>query len=71
MNKQKPEMKDEELSKVNGGLFDFTDEKDEVKPKCDACGSENVSRCDGEVCFTCGDCGKKVKLPLDCSTFLF
>lgn len=60
MNKPSPELKDEELNDVSGGLGICSSKPDEEKPKCDHCGSTNVSVHAGENWFTCDDCGKKV-----------
>lgn len=68
MNKLNPEIKDEELNQVSGGVALFGKLPGGLKLECKSCGSTNVGK-NGDV-YVCGNCGKTAKIG-DSSAFLF
>lgn len=68
MNKQNPELKDEVLGEVVGGIAVPDQIPGGLKLKCKSCDSTNVAK-NGDV-YICANCGKSAKIG-DSSAFLF
>lgn len=68
MNRLNPELEDEVLGEVVGGIAVYDQIPGGLKLKCKSCDSTNVAP-NGDV-YICANCGKTAKIG-DSSAFLF